>query len=36
MKAIFDEYYKADVNAPSGGGEPEGDPKPEANDDLLS
>lgn len=38
MKEIFDEYYKADPNAPSGdgGGEPQGEPKPEANDDLLS
>ena len=37
MKDIFDEYYKADPNAPAEGGEPEGEPKPEANeDDLLS
>jgi len=37
MKEIFDEYYKADPNAPSDGGEPEEDTKPEANeDDLLS
>jgi myosin heavy subunit len=37
MKEIFDEYYKADPNAPSGGGEPEDEPKPEAkDDDLLS
>ncbi|NNE31654.1 MAG: microtubule-binding protein [Winogradskyella sp.] len=35
MKEIFDEYYKADPNAPSDGGEPEGAPKPEANDDDL-
>ena len=36
MKAIFDEYYSADSNAPSGDGEPASDPKPEANqDDLL-
>ena len=37
MKEIFDEYYKADANAPSGGGdEPANDPEPEANnDDLL-
>ncbi|WP_439152411.1 microtubule-binding protein [Winogradskyella sp.] len=36
MKEIFDEYYSADPNAPSdGGGEPEGEPKPEANDDDL-
>ncbi|MFD2823732.1 microtubule-binding protein [Lacinutrix iliipiscaria] len=36
MKAIFDEYYNADPNAPTdGGGEPEGEPKPEANDDDL-
>ncbi|WP_460219066.1 microtubule-binding protein [Psychroserpens sp. MEBiC05023] len=36
MKEIFDEYYNADPNAPSdGGGEPEGEPKPEANDDDL-
>ena len=33
MKEIFDEYYKADPNAPSDGGEPADDPKPEANDD---
>ncbi len=37
MKDIFDEYYKADPNAPADGGEPEGEPKPEAgDDDLLS
>jgi len=37
MKEIFDEYYKADSNSPADGGEPEGDFKPEANeDDLLS
>ena len=35
MKAIFDEYYKADANAPAVGDEPEGDSKPEANDDDL-
>ena len=35
MKAIFDEYYEADANAPNDGGEPDGKPKPEANDDLL-
>jgi len=35
MKAIFDEYYKADANAPAGGDEPEGESKPEANDDDL-
>ncbi|MGS2726033.1 microtubule-binding protein [Psychroserpens sp. BH13MA-6] len=35
MKEIFDEYYKADPNAPSDGGEPEGEAKPEANDDDL-
>ena len=37
MKEIFEEYYKADATAPSGdgGGEPAGDPKPEAEDDLL-
>ena len=35
MKDIFDEYYKADPNAPAEGGEPEGEPKPEANDDDL-
>ncbi|WP_179020097.1 microtubule-binding protein [Winogradskyella forsetii] len=38
MKEIFDEYYKADANAPSGdgGGEPTGEPKPKASDgDLL-
>ncbi|NNL16225.1 MAG: microtubule-binding protein [Flavobacteriaceae bacterium] len=33
MKEIFDDYYNADANAPSEGGEP----KPESNeDDLLS
>ncbi|PQV46284.1 hypothetical protein CLV33_11081 [Jejuia pallidilutea] len=38
MKEIFEEYYKADTNTPSGGdGEPVGEPKPKAsNDDLLS
>ena len=37
MKEIFEDYYKADGNAPSGDGEPTNDPKPEANeDDLLS
>lgn len=38
MKEIFEEYYKADANAPSGGdGEPAGEPKPKAeDDDLLS
>jgi chromosome segregation ATPase len=38
MKEIFEEYYKADANTPSGGdGEPVGEPKPDAsNDDLLS
>ena len=38
MKEIFEDYYKADANAPSGDdGEPEGTPKPEdGNDDLLS
>ena len=37
MKEIFDDYYNADANAPSGDGEPESEPKPEANnDDLLS
>ena len=35
MKEIFNEYYNADPNAPSDGGEPEGEPKPEANDDDL-
>ncbi|MEH6536092.1 MAG: microtubule-binding protein [Psychroserpens sp.] len=35
MKEIFDEYYEADANAPADGGEPEGAPKPEANDDDL-
>jgi DNA repair exonuclease SbcCD ATPase subunit len=35
MKEIFDEYYKADPNGPADGGEPEGDTKPEANDDDL-
>ena len=38
MKEIFEDYYNADANAPSGNdGEPAGKPKPEANeDDLLS
>lgn len=38
MKEIFEEYYKADANTPSGGdGEPGGEPKPKAeDDDLLS
>jgi len=37
MKEIFEDYYNADATAPSGdgGGEPEGDAKPEANDDDL-
>ena len=38
MKEIFEDYYKADANKPSGDdGKPEGKPKPEAKeDDLLS
>lgn len=38
MKEIFEDYYKADPNAPAGDdGQPEGTPKPKAgNDDLLS
>ena len=38
MKEIFEDYYNADTNAPSGdNSEPEGKPKPETNnDDLLS
>ncbi|WCO03325.1 coiled-coil domain-containing protein [Psychroserpens ponticola] len=38
MKEIFEDYYKADPNAPKGDdGKPEGTPKPEGgNDDLLS
>lgn len=36
MKEIFEDYYKADANKPSGEGEPTGDKKPENNDDLLS
>ena len=37
MKEIFDDYYNADANAPSGDGEPKGEPKPkDNNDDLLS
>ncbi|WP_033958090.1 hypothetical protein [Psychroserpens jangbogonensis] len=38
MKEIFEDYYKADANAPSGDdGEPEGSSEPEGgNDDLLS
>ncbi|MCA0152946.1 coiled-coil domain-containing protein [Winogradskyella vincentii] len=35
MKEIFEEYYKADPNAPADGAEPEGDKKPEANEDDL-
>ncbi|MEO1033747.1 MAG: microtubule-binding protein [Bacteroidota bacterium] len=35
MKEIFNEYYNADPNAPSDGGESEGEPTPEANDDDL-
>lgn len=35
MKEIFDDYYNADANAPSGDGEPDGETKPEANDDDL-
>ncbi|MFT7050380.1 MAG: chromosome segregation ATPase [Psychroserpens sp.] len=38
MKEIFEDYYAADANAPSGGdesGEPSGESKPEANDDDL-
>ena len=38
MKEIFEDYYKADANKPSGDdGEPVGNPKPETGeDDLLS
>ena len=38
MKEIFEDYYKADANAPSGDdGKPADNPKPEAGkDDLLS
>lgn len=38
MKEIFEDYYKADANAPSGNDdEPAGKPKPEGSeDDLLS
>jgi len=40
MKEIFDEYYKADATAPSGGGdsepEGEGNAEPKGEDDLLS
>jgi chromosome segregation ATPase len=36
MKEIFEDYYNADANAPSGDdGEPAGKPKPEVNDDDL-
>ncbi|MFD2529013.1 coiled-coil domain-containing protein [Polaribacter marinaquae] len=36
MKEIFEDYYKADGEASSEGGEPANDPKPESNnDDLL-
>ena len=37
MKEIFEDYYKADGEAPSDNGdEPASDPKPTSNDDLLS
>jgi len=37
MKEIFENYYAADANAPSGdgGGEPADEPNPETNDDDL-
>ncbi|MDX1773411.1 hypothetical protein DFR65_102202 [Oceanihabitans sediminis] len=35
MKEIFEEYYKADANAPSGDSKPSEKPKPEANEDDL-
>jgi myosin heavy subunit len=35
MKAIFDEYYSADPNAPSGDRQPAGESKPEAKEDDL-
>ena len=38
MKEIFEDYYAADVNAPSGNGvaEPDGEqPNPKASDDEL-
>ncbi|WP_179320061.1 coiled-coil domain-containing protein [Winogradskyella helgolandensis] len=37
MKEIFEDYYAADANAPTGdgGGEPAGEPKPDAGDDDL-
>jgi chromosome segregation ATPase len=36
MKEIFEDYYNADANAPSGDEEPSEKPEPKANDDLLS
>ena len=37
MKEIFEDYYKAKANEPTGEGEPEGSPEPEkGGDDLLS
>ncbi|MFY7671626.1 microtubule-binding protein [Tenacibaculum sp. MEBiC06402] len=36
MKELFEDYYKADANAPSGGDDkPTNDPEPESNDDDL-
>lgn len=35
MKEIFEEYYKADPNAPSDGGSTGGNSKPDVSDDLL-
>lgn len=35
MKEIFEEYYKADPNAPSDGGSTGGSSKPDVSDDLL-
>ena len=35
MKELFEDYYKADANAPTGDDTPSNDPKPETNDDDL-
>lgn len=35
MKELFEDYYKADANAPTGDDIPSNDPEPETNDDDL-
>ncbi len=35
MKELFEDYYKADANAPTGDDTPSNDPEPETNDDDL-